>query len=194
MLTQYNRNTLYFLRHGETVKDPTVPAIEWKLTPETSKILETKAHQERFKDITALYASSEHKAQKSAEPFGLHLGLDTIIRDGLEEVRRGNNFLTDDEFKKVKREQFELRDSNLDGGETANQALERFIGAVSKIDSEHNNTEILIVSHSTVLALFFSYLKNDFESIFEYWQNMEFCALGIVKDGVVLEDISKTLQ
>jgi|GEM_PF-932451 len=192
MLTQHNGNTLYFLRHGETIKDPNVPPIEWKLTSETSGILDAIAGEERFKNITAVYASPEYKAQKTAEPFGLHLGLDVIIRDGLEEVKRGDNFLTDEEFKRVKREKFELRDSNLDGGETANQALERFITAVSKIDSEHKNTEILIVSHGTVLALFFSYLKNDFENIFEYWQNMEFCALGIVKDGVVFEDISST--
>lgn len=192
MLTQYNLNTLYFLRHGETVKDPGVPAIEWKLTPGTSDILDIMAGEERFKNITAIYTSSEHKAQKTAEPFCLHLGLDVIIKDGLEEVRRGGAFLTDEEFQRSKREKLELRDSDLDGGETANQALERFITAVTEINSKHQNAEVLIVSHSTVLSLFFSYLKNDFDNIFNYWQNMEFCALGIVKDGVVLEDISRT--
>ncbi|MCR4285420.1 MAG: histidine phosphatase family protein [Candidatus Kaiserbacteria bacterium] len=187
-----NGNTIYILRHGETIKDPSIPAIEWKLTPETSGILDAMAVEERFKNITAIYTSSEHKAQKTAEPFGLHLGLDVITKDGLEEVKRGSTFLTDEEFQRLKRENLELRDSNLDGGETANQALKRFITAVSVINSEHQNAEILIVSHGTVLALFFSYLKNDFENIFEYWQNIEFCALGIVKDGVVFEDISST--
>src|SRR5690606_11087343 len=141
--------------------------------------------------INNIYASSEHKAQKSAAPFSKKLNLEVQIKDGLEEVHRGSAYLTDEEFRALKREKLEQRDSNKDEGVSSNQALERFIDAVEATNEAHKDSNILIVSHGTVLSLYFRHLKGDFNQIFDYWKNMEFCAVGIVKDGKVIKDISK---
>lgn len=186
-----NGNTFYFLRHGETIKDPDVPAVEWTLTEETEQALEKIASEDWVQNINHIYASTEHKAQKSAAPFSEKLNLEVKIQDGLEEVHRGSAYLTDEEFKALKREKLEQRDSNKDEGESSNEALQRFISAIEAINEGHKDSNLLIVSHGTVLSLYFSHLKDDFEQIFDYWQNMDFCAVGSVKDGQVTKDISK---
>ncbi len=183
-------NTLIFLRHGETVKDPSVPVVEWRLTDETLSVISNIASEEKFRDIDHIYSSFEHKAQKSAGPFAELLHLDVEVVDGLEDVHRGEAFLTDEEFARLKQEKLEDRDSARDGGETSNQALERFKKAIADIDARHSDSKILISSHGTVLALYFSDLKKDYSHIFEYWKNLPFCATGVVVDSQVIEDIS----
>lgn len=185
-------NTFVFLRHGETIKDPSVPAIEWKLTEETQSALSELASQAKFSDITHIYSSHEHKAIKSAEPFAEQLGLTITEMDGLEEVHRGEAYLSDEEFARLKQEKLEQRDTARDEGETSNAALERFKKAIAEIDAQHTDAKILIASHGTVLALYFSDLKDDFSDIFNYWKNLTFCAIGIVEDSKVVKDFSNS--
>lgn len=185
-------NTYIFLRHGETIKDPSIPAVEWKLTEETQTALAELASQSEFNDITHIYSSFEHKAQKSAEPFADGLGLHIETMDGLEEVHRGDAYLSDEEFARLKQEKLEQRDTARDGGETSNEALERFKKAIAEIDAKHTDAKILISSHGTILSLYFSDLKQDFSDIFMYWKNLPFCATGAVEGLKVVKDISHT--
>jgi hypothetical protein len=60
------------------------------------------------------------------------------------------------------------------------------------INTNHNNSNILIASHGTVLTLYFSDLKDDFENIFNYWKNLSFGAVGVVKNFEIVEDISNS--
>ncbi len=126
-------NTFYFLRHGETIKDPLKPALEWSLTTDTLAELEQLSGSTVFADVTAVYTSREDKAIKTALPFAAALNIVPQVFQGLEEVTRGNKFLTDDEFERLKREKLERRDSSADGGETADEALKRFIEAIEQI-------------------------------------------------------------
>jgi hypothetical protein len=43
-----------------------------------------------------------------------------------------------------------------------------------------------------VLTLYFSDLKDDFENIFNYWKNLSFGAVGVVKNFEIVEDISNS--
>ncbi|XKT75001.1 MAG: histidine phosphatase family protein [Patescibacteria group bacterium UBA2103] len=183
-------NTFIFLRHAETKKDPSVPAIDWELTKDGKvKVLEL-LDDPSFKIIDGVYSSTELKAKKTARPFVEKYEVPFLEVDALKEVKRGEAYLTDEEFQKLKREKLEQRDSAKDGGETANSALIRFSKAMQEIDSNHSGETILVVSHGTILALYFSNLKKDFENIYSYWKNMKFCAFGIIKDGKVQKDIS----
>lgn len=185
-------NTFYFLRHGETVKDKDIPAIEWSISSEAKTELVKLASQAQFKTLDHIYSSFEKKAKESAEPFSKITGLGIEVVDGLEEVHRGNKYLSGEEFRKLKQSKLENRDASLDDGETSNEALLRFKRAIAEIDSSHRDAKILVASHGTVLALYFSDLKTDFENIFDYWRNLPFCAVGVVKNSKVIEDISNT--
>jgi broad specificity phosphatase PhoE len=183
-------NTFVFLRHGETTKDPTRPSIDWTLTEETQKSLTDLAAKSEFCDITHIYSSYEDKAQKSAAPFARKLRLKVEVADGLEEVHRGDTYLSDEEFAQLKREKLEQRDSAPDGAETSNEALARFRQVISAIDAKHTNAKILISSHGTILALYFSELKQNYDDIYSYWNALPFCGIGIVKNGTVLKDFN----
>ncbi len=183
-------NTFVFLRHGETVRDPAKPPIDWVLTEETQKSLADLAVKSEFGDITHIYSSYEDKAQKSAKPFANKLGLKVEVIDGLEEVHRGEVYLSDEAFAELKREKLEQRDSARDEGESSNEALARFKHAISLIDAKHTNAKILISSHGTILTLYFCDLKQNYEDIYDYWRTVPFCGIGIVKDGIVLKDFN----
>lgn len=188
MLPYNSMNTFIFLRHGETIKDSTKPSIDWILTEETQKGLADLAAKSEFCDISHIYSSYEDKAQKSAAPFARKLRLKVEVPDGLEEVHRGDTYLSDEEFAQLKREKLERRDSARDGGESSNEALARFRHIISVIDAKHTKAKILISSHGTILALYFSDIKQDYSHIYNYWQTIPFCGIGIVKDGVILRD------
>lgn len=185
-----SNNTYIFLRHGETVKDPNIPAINWVLTDETQETLSKLVTESAFDNIEVIYSSNEHKAIKSAEPFAKKLDLSIQQQDGLEEVYRGGAYLSDEEFKALKQTKLEDRDSNPDEGESSNAALKRFIAAMEEIDRSHQNKTILISSHGTILALYFCHVAGDFSNIFEYWGNIPFCGVGIIKDSEVIQHIS----
>lgn len=186
-----SNNTYIFLRHGETVKDPNTPAINWGLTDETQEALNKLAAESAFDTIEVIYSSNEHKAIKSAEPFAKKLGISIQQQDGLEEVHRGEAYLSDEEFKALKQTKLEDRDSNPDGGESSNTALKRFIAAMEEIDRNHENETILISSHGTILALYFCHVAGDFTNIFDYWGNIPFCGVGIIRGGEVIQHISQ---
>ena len=185
-----SNNTYIFLRHGETVKDPNIPAINWVLTDETQEALNKLADETTFDNIEVIYSSNEHKAIKSAEPFAKKLGLSIQQQEGLEEVHRGEAYLSDEEFKALKQTKLEDRDSNPDEGESSNTALNRFIAAMEEIDRNHEDKTILVSSHGTILALYFCHVAGDFSNIFEYWSNIPFCGVGIIKGGEVIQHIS----
>jgi len=187
-----NTNTFYFLRHGKTVQDSNIPATDWVLTEDTSKTISNVVKNERYQKISKIYTSTEHKAQKSAEPFALQLSLSIKVFEGLEEVHRGNEYLSDDEFMTHKKKQLENHDYKNSEGESANEALTRFVNAIKIIDKQHTNSQILIVSHGTILALYFCFLNNDFNNVFSYWRNMNFGATGTVKENLVFDEISNT--
>ncbi|MFN3188646.1 MAG: histidine phosphatase family protein [Candidatus Paceibacteria bacterium] len=186
-----HNNTFYFLRHGETIKDPNKLTVDWSLTPETSEILDTLADNKNFSEITTIYTSHEDKAIKSASPFVSKLNIPLVKMEGLEEVHRGDKYLTDEEFKRQKREKLEDRDSNPDGGESSNEALRRFMTVIEEINNNHNNENILISSHGTILALYFCYIKNDFSNIYDYWESIPFCGVGIIKNQKVIKDFTE---
>jgi len=185
-----SNNTYIFLRHGETVKDPNIPAINWVLTDETQETLNKLATESTFDNIEVIYSSNEHKAIKSVEPFAKKLDLSIQQQDGLEEMHRGESYLSDEEFKALKQTKLEERDSNPDKGESSNDALKRFVVAMEEIDGRHENETILISSHGTILSLYFCHVAGDFSYIFEYWANIPFCGVGIIKDGEVIQHIS----
>lgn len=97
-------NTFFFFRHGGTVKDPSKSAVDWSLTPETIETLGALANNKNFSEITAIYTSCEDKAIKSASPFVSKLNVPFNKLEGLEEVHRSDKYLTDEEFKRQKRE------------------------------------------------------------------------------------------
>ena len=79
--------------------------------------------------------------------------------------------------------------SRAQGGESAQDGLERFMGGVSKIETIHPEGAAVVSSHGGILSLYFSYLAGDLDMSFDRWCSMGYCCYGIVSGGTVIKDI-----
>ncbi|MBI3031852.1 histidine phosphatase family protein [Candidatus Woesearchaeota archaeon] len=73
--------------------------------------------------------------------------------------------------------------------ETAQNALSRYEDSIEQINKEYEGKNILIVSHGTVMSLYFAKLTGTMGQIVEREKKLGYCDYGIVKDGHVVKDI-----
>ena len=185
-----NENTFYFLRHAETKKDPNTHAKEWVLTEDGSSDAHRLADSGVFDDVDMIFSSSEEKAYLTAMPIARRLGIEITRNQAFDEVRRGEAFLSDEEFKNLKREKLENLDCKKDGGESGREAIKRFSDAIDELDKHNKDKKILVVSHGTILTLYFASLGAD-DNIFQRWKDLKFCSWGITKNQNIKRGIVK---
>jgi len=182
-------NEFVFLRHAETERDSSVNAIHWKLTEEGANHAKKISNDDVFLNVDIIFSSEEDKAYSTALPIAEKNALSVIKDKAFNELRRGDKFLSNEDFDRLKREKLTDLDCAFDGGETGREALTRFKEAISMIDKENSGKKIVIVSHGTILSLYFFELMNYSGDIFSRWKKMEFCAWGIVIGGRIVKDI-----
>lgn len=182
-------NTFFFLRHAETKKNPNITAVEWGLSELGINQAEEISESGIFNDVNIIISSGEEKAFQTAKPIAEKLGQKIIQMAEFNEMKRGDKFFAREEFEKLKREKLEDLDCKKDGGESARQALERFERGVEKINKLYDGKKILIVSHGTILSLYFAKIADKMDSIYDRWQKTQFCAWGKIGEGRVEKDI-----
>lgn len=180
---------IFFIRHAQTKKDPNVNASNWVLSNDGIEKAESFKNYSTLQNVEKIYASSEIKTVQTIEPLAKKLDKEVIQIDLFDEVRRGDKYLTNEEFEIEKFKQLEDLDYPAFGGETAREALKRFEKGVKKVASANKGKVIIIVSHGTILNLYFAKLLNRFFEIKERWQNTSFGAVGVTIDDKVTSDI-----
>ncbi|MDO8260331.1 MAG: histidine phosphatase family protein [Candidatus Magasanikbacteria bacterium] len=183
------KNVYYFLRHAEVKKDSNIHATLWGLSEFGVVQAREIAENEMFNDIDLIITSTEIKAHQTAEPIAKKLKLEIIEMSNFCELGRGEKYLTLEEFEKLKKAKLEDLDCDLDGGETGREALKRFEYGIKSLEDLYSGKKIIIVSHGTILSLYFAKVKNDFSDIFKRWKNLEFCAFGIIGEDKIIKDI-----
>lgn len=186
-------NTFFFLRHAETEKNPSVNAVEWGLSASGMERAKKLAESGVFDEVDMVISSEEKKAFQTAKAVAEKLGQKIIKIAEFNEVKRGDSFLAKEEFEKLKREKLEDLDCKKDGGESAREALERFESGLEKVNKLYEGKKILIVSHGTILSLYFAKIADKMDSIYDRWQKTQFCAWGKVKDGNLEKDICRSV-
>lgn len=183
------KNIYYFLRHAETKKDSNIHATLWGLSElgfaESKEFAENKI----FDDIDLIFTSNEIKARQTAEPIAEKLKLGIAEMCDFREVERGKKFSTHEEFEKLKKDKLENLDCDIDGGETGREALKRFEQGIKSLEELYSGKKILIVSHGTILTLYFAKVKGNFSDIFSRWKALSFCALGVIENNKIIKDI-----
>jgi broad specificity phosphatase PhoE len=183
-------NTFIFLRHAKTIKDPALPVVDWDLEVASKEKIKDLLKDSLLKKIDLIYTSTEDKAIKTAAPFIDKFKLKRNSSSGLNEIGRGKGgMLSDVEFKELKLKMFKDVLYAPVGWESSNRALSRFKSTVEEIDDYYEGKNILIVSHGTVLTLYFSDLLGKMENSMKRWEEIEFCAFGMVKNNKVIKDI-----
>ena len=182
-------NTYIFIRHAETKKDPENISIDWNLTEKGFDQVAALCDLAEFQDADILLSSEEEKAYQTIKPLAEKLGKEITRLSYFNEQTRGDKFLSADEFGEYKRKTFADSGYVAEGGESAEQALERFKEGLSRLDSKYSNKKIVLASHGTILSLFFNKLTGKQREGYSRWQKLGFCDWGIMEDDKVIKDI-----
>jgi len=180
---------IIFLRHADTQKDPLVNAKLWGLSDIGKKQAEEVAKIHIMDTIDVIYTSEEKKSSLTADPISKKLSKKIHRMAFFNEVKRGDKFLTKDEFKAEKTRQLEDISFKAFNGESGIAALDRFKKGISEVTEQNDGKTILIVTHGTVLNIYFANLLNVYSDLIKRWNKTDFCAYGIVENGVVIKDI-----
>ena len=180
---------IIFLRHADTEKDPSVNAALWGLSEKGKEQAQETAQIPLMKSVDVIYASEEQKTSLTVEPIAKMLGKKINPLAFFNEVKRGDKFLTKEEFEAEKVRQLEDLSYQAFGGESGLDALDRFKKGVSDVIEQNKGKTILIVTHGTVLTIYFGELMGAYKELPERWNKTAFCAYGVVEDRKIIKDI-----
>ncbi len=180
---------LIFLRHAHTKKDPLLNAAKWALSEEGTEQAVLVSGMQIMDQVDVMYISEEQKTFLTIEPLAIKLNKKPQPLSFFNEVKRGDKFLTKEEFEGEKLKQLTNLDYHAFDGESGNEALERFKGGIETVTKANPNKTILIVTHGTVLNIYFADLLNSYDELQDRWDRTDFCAIGIVENDSVIQDI-----
>jgi broad specificity phosphatase PhoE len=185
-------NILIFFRHAETKIDKGVKNSEWSLTDKGKLDALTIAKSNFFDDIDIIIASAEEKTYKTIYPLAEKLKKEVLREAELNEILRDHGkFLETKEYLTTMKLCLINKDQSFNNWETANKALERFSKKIEEIDNDYDDKKILIVSHGTVINLYFAKFLGKLEHVFNRAQTNTFCDFGIIQNEKVIRDIAK---
>lgn len=180
---------LIFLRHARTQKDPLINAAKWGLSEEGKQQAKIVSDMQIMHSIDVIYISEEQKTLLTVEPLAGKLNKKPQTLSFFNEVKRGDKFLTKEEFEAEKIKQLTDLNYSAFDGESGADALLRFKQGIEFVAKENPNKTILIVTHGTVLNIYFASLMGAYEELPTRWGRTDFCAIGVVENGKVLQDI-----
>lgn len=160
---------LILIRHSISKQDPNLSPHQWELTEEGRALCIPLAKQLQIHEPEIIITSIEPKAIQTGEIVAQELTIPCWTAEGLHEhEREQGEMLSQEEWQKQIASLFANPDALIFGKETANQALTRFMGAVESILSTYPHKKIAIVSHGTVMSLFYNQITG--RDPFEFWQ------------------------
>ena len=174
--------SLILVRHSlpEIQKDR--PAREWKLSPDGRLRARLLSERIRSYPVDVLFSSVEPKAVETAQILAAACDVELHVVEGLQEHDRSNvPYLTRPEFESAVREFFRQPDTLVFGRETANQAYERFSGAITSLLAVHKYQDVAIVAHGTVISLYVSRLTGT--SGFGFWEKLGLPSFVVIDIG-----------
>lgn len=146
---------MILVRHSESAPDPGRSAHEWSLTQRGKRRAASLAQLLEPLGPDTILTSLEPKAVQTGEILGSRLSLDILsVRELGEHDRTDVPFLTTDEFERLVRRSMAQPDERVFGGETANQALDRFSNGLHCALDRSSCSRPLVVTHGTVMSLY----------------------------------------
>jgi broad specificity phosphatase PhoE len=166
---------LYLIRHGQTAGN-VKGALDTALPgPPLTELGQTQAQAlaDAIGDepIVAVYASQATRAQQTAAPLALRLGVDVQVIEGVKEVDAG------DVEGRMDREAVVIYmdavrawtrgelDVGIPGGETGRQVRKRMLDAVGQVRAKHEETDpdgiAVVVSHGGAMRLSAEWLADN---------------------------------
>lgn len=162
-----NPAALILVRHARPRIDPDAPRVEWLLTPDGMAAATGLADQLKAHAVTRVLSSPEPAALATTGLVARRLGLAIAVDDGLSEIGLPDLPVTAaDAYRASMRRVFAERASAPFGGESADQALERFSAALRR----HADRPLMVMTHGVVMSLYLApRLGHD---AYDLWQGL----------------------
>lgn len=184
------KNTrLIFLRHTYPEKDPSVNAAKWSISEVGKQQANNVSEVPIMNFVDVIYISEEIKTFLTVEPLAKKLNKNPQPLPSFNEVRRGDKFLTKEDFESEKVKQLTDLSYCAFNGESGIEALARFKQGIEFVIQKNQNKTILIVTHGTILNIYFANLLNLYKELPDRWNKTKFCAIGVVENDKVIKDI-----
>jgi broad specificity phosphatase PhoE len=147
---------LILIRHSQTDARPDIAKHEWGLTTEGQRRAETLPPLLAEYKPFVLASSPEMKARQTAGVIALRYNLDVReVADLREHDRHSVEWMGSEKaFRASVIHFFEHSDELVLGEETGQQALNRFINAVNALIDQYSDSNIVAVTHRSVITLF----------------------------------------
>ena len=130
---------------------------------------------------------------QSIMPFLDHWHYNYTLDALFDEVRTESLPTTDSrQYLSNKKYAFNHQSSFSETQESFDHALERFNQGIRDVTLRFPKGKILIVSHGTILTLYFAQLQGDLENgekLYQRWVNLQFGAVGVIKNGRITQNI-----
>jgi broad specificity phosphatase PhoE len=148
---------LILVRHAASSPDPCVAPSQWPLSEAGRRSCPALARALAPYLPVALFTSREAKAAETAALTAPALGVGFAGRPGLQEhTRTTDDWLAPDSFQAALAGLFGRPAEVVFGQESADQAHARFAAALQAILDEQSQSNVVVVTHGTVLTLFVS--------------------------------------
>jgi broad specificity phosphatase PhoE len=162
---------LIFVRHSISRIEPEIPPQKWGLTDEGIKRCDNLARKLSVHNPEIIITSIELKAQQTGNIIAKYLGLPVEFGKNIHEHHREpGGIVSNQAFKKRISKMFSQPDELVFGLETAKGALDRFSNAVEMIMNTNPEMTPAIVTHGTVMSLYFSEITGD--DPFRFWEKL----------------------
>ena len=184
---------IYFLRHARTQVNSIVPPSEWLLSTKGNEEAQLKITLENFPDIHQIYCSNEPKTLQTIQHLAEAHQIPLEIHSRLGEIHFTTFEDDNDRFLRIKKECFQNLDENHYSTESFRAGLERFTSTLTYLRNENPRKNLLIVSHGTVLSLYFAAMQQKLDKgleIYQKWKKLQFLAWGLVENGKIIRDLS----
>jgi len=183
---------IHLVRHAETTwhaDDKYSGKTELNLTENGIHQSFQLANWASTQNIDAIYTSELSRAVITAQPTADLLNLVPVVEPGLNEVDFGLiEGLTKAEFKRKFPEEWEKfqlypADTLFPSGETGSTALDRSLKSILSLLQKENISEVLLVSHGTLIRLILTYLidqdLNKYRSLFPVINNISITTIAL---------------
>ncbi len=183
---------IHLVRHAETIwhcEDRYAGHSDIGLTQNGFEQANRLKEWSKNQKIDAIYTSALQRSILTAQPTATALDIEAQVDARLNEVNFGAiEGLTKSEFRSKFPEtwqEFQLHPANtkFPKGETGEEALKRLLKSISNIISVDEYSEVLIVSHGTIIRLLLTYLLskdlNQYRKIFPIIENVGITTISL---------------
>jgi broad specificity phosphatase PhoE len=148
--------TLILVKHSVPEIVPTLPASQWRLSPEGQQRCHPLAELIAPYQPDVILTSQELKAIETGQLLASFLNLSAQTWPDLHEHCRdqGDFLASRQEFEQRITELFQSPDQLVFGSETAVQATHRFTTAMNRVLIAFPRKTVVIVAHGTVISLY----------------------------------------